>query len=895
MDKTLYIIDAHALIYRAYYAFIRRPLLTTGGENTSAIFGFMRMVMKMMNDEKPEYLVCVFDSREKTFRHELYGQYKAKRLVPPEDLGRQADTIRGLVTSIGLAGSQKDGFEADDLIGTMVLQARESGFRSVIVSSDKDILQLVSDQVTVYANKKGISDVDIMDREKVHEIWGVWPENMRDLLALMGDQSDNVPGVRGIGQTTAVKLIRQFGSIEKLFENLDQVESERTRGLLRRGKEEALLSRQLVSIRTDVPIRFEFSEFGIRDFPKAEGIDILMEKELNTLVSELRGSRLAYRTHEPARGTYMLVAGSGDFTSLKPAILAHRPLSVDTESTGVDPMSARLIGVSLSSKEGEGYYLPIRTREGNDPGVDFLMNELKPLLEDGEIEKVGQNIKYDLVLLMQEGIHMRGIAGDSMIAAYLLNPQKQRYSLDDLAQEYLDYRTIHYEDVVRDKGKTLLDYPLQEVVQYAGEDADIALRLHNVLLKKLEEERFGPLYRDVEIPLVAVLGKMERTGVRIDSSYLEQMSREFSGEIQELEKKIFAIAGCEFNVRSTKQLSAVLYEKLGLPVTKRTKTGISTDESVLEQLARSHEIARLLLRHRTLTKLKSTYVDSLPALVNPSTGRVHTSFNQTIAATGRLSSSNPNLQNIPIREPAGRAIRRAFVPEDGWVFVSADYSQVELRILASLSGDEALRAAFEKDADIHRETAAGLFGIPAGNVQDEQRQTAKTINFSVIYGISPFGLGKSLGITKTEAADFIDAYFARYSGVKKFFDALVEDAKAKGFVETILGRRRYVPDINSQNTNIYESARRIVINTPVQGSAADLIKKAMVIIDRELSDRGMQSRMLIQVHDELVFESPREEFRSLVEMVKDRMEHALELSVPLKVNVAVGHNWEEAH
>jgi DNA polymerase-1 len=482
-----------------------------------------------------------------------------------------------------------------------------------------------------------------------------------------------------------------------------------------------------------------------------------------------------------------------------------------------------------------------------------------------------------------------------MIAAYLLNPQKQRYSLDDLAQEYLDYRTIHYEDVVRDKGKTLLDYPLQEVVQYAGEDADIALRLHNVLLKKLEEERFGPLYRDVEIPLVAVLGKMERTGVRIDSSYLEQMSREFSGEIQELEKKIFAIAGCEFNVRSTKQLSAVLYEKLGLPVTKRTKTGISTDESVLEQLARSHEIARLLLRHRTLTKLKSTYVDSLPALVNPSTGRVHTSFNQTIAATGRLSSSNPNLQNIPIREPAGRAIRRAFVPEDGWVFVSADYSQVELRILASLSGDEALRAAFEKDADIHRETAAGLFGIPAGNVQDEQRQTAKTINFSVIYGISPFGLGKSLGITKTEAADFIDAYFARYSGVKKFFDALVEDAKAKGFVETILGRRRYVPDINSQNTNIYESARRIVINTPVQGSAADLIKKAMVIIDRELSDRGMQSRMLIQVHDELVFESPREEFRSLVEMVKDRMEHALELSVPLKVNVAVGHNWEEAH
>jgi len=895
MEKVLYLIDGHALIYRAYYAFIRRPLITTKGENTSAIFGFMRMVLKMMSDERPEYLACVFDSKSKTFRHDMYREYKAKRLAAPEDLKDQVETIKELVQRLGIASEEMDGFEADDIIGTVVEKARNQGFRSVIISGDKDILQLVGGSVTVYANKKGLSEIDIMDRKRVEEVWGVKPEHMTDLLALMGDQSDNVPGIKGIGQTIAVKLIQQFGSIESLYQNLKKVESNRTRELLTGGKEDALLSKQLVSIRTDVPLEVRFDNYRIADFPKTEGIDLLLEKELNSIAAELKGVRKIEKREESKRGTYTLIDRRENFQDLKRRIAEQKLISVDTESTGRDPLLADLIGVSISTCEGEGYYLPIRTKGAGALGVDFLMEELKPILEDDRIQKVGQNIKYDLVLLMKEGIFMHGIQGDSMIAAYLLNPQKQRYSLDDLAFEYLDYRTIHYDEVVKEKGKTLLDCPLEEVIIYAGEDSDITLRLYDLLVKKLEEEKLLSLYNEVEIPLLVVLGKMEHRGVRVDPVYLEEMSRSFSQELDELEKKIYGITGCNFNIRSTKQLASVLFEQLGLPVLKRTKTGISTDESVLEELARKYEIARLLLRHRTLSKLKSTYIDSLPTMINPATGRIHTSFNQTIAATGRLSSSTPNLQNIPIREAEGRAIRKAFIPEEGWVFVSADYSQIELRILASLSSDETLLSAFHRDADIHRETASILFSIPTERVGDEQRAAAKTINFSIIYGISPFGLAKSLGISRGEASQFIDTYFVKYGGVKRFFDALVEDAKKKGYVETLLGRRRYIPEIRSENTNIFEAARRIAINTPVQGTAADLIKKAMVSIDREMEKREMASRMLIQVHDELVFEAPRTEYRALIDLVKDKMENALDFSVPLKVNVSVGNNWEEAH
>jgi DNA polymerase-1 len=490
---------------------------------------------------------------------------------------------------------------------------------------------------------------------------------------------------------------------------------------------------------------------------------------------------------------------------------------------------------------------------------------------------------------------MRGITGDSMIAAYLLNPQKGRFSLDDLASEYLDYKTIHYSDLVKDRDKTLLDSPLSEVVEYAGEDSDIALRLVHLFEARIREEGLEELYSGIEVPLLIVLGRMESAGVRVDAEYLHEMSGRFGQEIGEIEAEIFRLAGEEFNVRSTKQLGAVLFDKLELPVVKRTKTGYSTDESVLEELAGTYEIAGQVLRHRTLSKLKSTYVDALPGLINAETGRIHTSFNQTIAATGRLSSNTPNLQNIPIREPEGRAIRRAFIPEQDWLFLSADYSQIELRILASLSGDRTLVEAFSRDMDIHRETAALMFGVEVSEVTEAQRQAAKTINFSIIYGISPFGLSKRLGIARGEASTFIEMYFKQYSGVKSFFDDMVERVKKSGYVETLLGRRRYIPEIQSQNRNIAEAAKRIAINTPIQGTAADLIKKAMVEIDRQIDARGLESRMLIQVHDELVFEMPGEEQDELQALVQDAMENAISFDVPLKVNLSTGTNWEEAH
>jgi DNA polymerase-1 len=895
MKSVLYIIDGHALIYRAYYAFIRRPLITSKGENTSALFGFMRMMVKLIREENPEYLVCVFDPKGRTFRHEIYPEYKANRMKAPQDLLSQSELIKTLVEQLGIPKIEFEGYEADDVIGTLTESAKEKGFSSIIVSGDKDVLQLVDEKTTVMAAKKGISEVDSINREKVLEKWGVEPENICDLLALMGDQSDNVPGVKGIGQASAVKLLQKFGDLENLFENLQDVDSERTRNLLAGGKEDAFLSKRLVTLKKDVPLDFNIEDCKLEQFPRDEGVALLADKELNTLIFDLKGSQPLEVKEKQIRGRYHLIDSAEKFKKLREEIL-HAPLiSIDTESTGKDPVGSDIIGLSVSVKEEEGYYLPLVSKTGEALGLDFLKSELKSIIEDESIKKVGQNIKYDYVLLKKYGVEMKGIAGDSMIAAYLLNPQKQRYSLDDLAKEFFDYTTLHYSDIVKEKDKTLLDYPISEVVEYAGEDSDIALRLHTLLLKNLQNEKLSELYTEIEVPLLVVLGKMEHTGIRIDAGHLKKMSSSFEEEISSIENEIYLIAGEKFNVRSTKQLSSVLFEKMKLPVIKKTKTGLSTDESVLEELSHTYEIARLLLRYRTLTKLKSGYIDSLPLMVNSETGRIHTSFGQTIASTGRLSSSSPNLQNIPVRGEEGKAIRRAFIPEEGWLFVSVDYSQIELRILASLASDQSLINTFMNDGDIHRETAAMLFNVESEKVLDEQRQTAKTINFSIIYGMSPFGLSKRLGVSRSDASRFIDLYFQKYSGVKKYFESVVERTKETGYVETLLGRRRYVPEIRSENRNIFEAAKRITINTPIQGTAADLIKKAMVMVDREISRRAMRSRMLIQVHDELVFESPDQEYGELSAMVKEIMEKAIVFNVPLKVNISMGKNWGEAH
>jgi len=901
MNGTLYLIDGHALIFRAYYAFIRRPLITARGENTSAIFGFMRMLLKLIQDEKPEYLVCTFDTREKTFRHERYPEYKSKRLKAPEDLHTQAEAIKSIIDGLGIARVEMNGYEADDIIGTLSQKAAEQGLKTVILSGDKDVLQLINNDVIVYASKKGISDIDVLDSGKVAKTWGVKPEQIVDLLALMGDQSDNVPGVKGIGQKIATDLIRQFKSLEGVYAHLDEVEIRRIAGLLEQGRKSAYLSKELVTIRRDVPLDFNPDAFSTREFPCQKGLELLRQKELDSIVAELDRSNAGRRetSHEgkkeEKRGTYTAITDLLEFEKLEKAARKKGVFSFDTESTGMDPISARIIGVSISIDEGSGYYIPIETKGEHALGIGFLTNTLKSLLEDPGVKKVGQNIKYDFVLLMKYGIFMQGIAGDSMIAAYLISPDKQRYSLDSLAKEYLDYSTIHYTDVVQNKNDTLLDYPLEQVAEYAGEDSDIALRLVHVLEKRLEDEGLTDLYRSIEIPLVLVLGRMENTGVRIDPGCLAEMSKNFTAELKKIEQTIYEIAEEEFNVRSTKQLAKILFEKLKLPVIKKTKTGFSTDESVLEELARDHKIAGFLLRHRKLAKFKSTYVDALPDMINPDTGRVHTSFNQTIAATGRLSSTHPNLQNIPIREPEGRAIRQGFVPEEGWLLVSADYSQIELRVLASLSLDPGLVNAFKKGVDIHRETASLLFNIGIRDVDETQRRIAKTINFSIMYGISPYGLSRRLRISREEASQFIEMYFMKYAGVKEYFNGIVEEAKKTGYVTTLLGRKRHIPDIRSENRNIFESARRIAINTPIQGTAADLIKKAMVDIDGELAGQGFKSKMLIQVHDELVFESPEDELASFTEMVKDKMENAISFEVPIVVNIAEGKNWEEAH
>jgi DNA polymerase-1 len=899
MKDALYIIDGHGLVYRAYYAFIKRPLITTKGENTSAVFGFMRMLLKLIQDEEPEYLVCTFDTRGKTFRHQQFPEYKAKRLKAPEDLHVQVESIKEIIGKLGIRSIEWDGYEADDLIGTLSDQAKASGMRTVILSSDKDILQLVGDTVAVYVNKKGISEMEILNSEKVTEVWGVSPENITDLLALMGDQSDNIPGVKGIGRITAVDLVQKFKSIENLYEHLDTVEKENVRKLLAEGRDSAFLSKELVTIKRDAPIDFKLQEYRIDTFPMEDGIRILAEKEMGSLVADLRaratGEAAVRKVQHQVRGKYSLINSPAEYRELEREIRNKGFMSFDTESTGRDAHTAEIIGVSISVDPEAGYYIPIIAKEGTPFGASFLQSELKGILEDPSIEKKGQNIKYDYIILRKYGIQMAGITGDSMVAAYLLNPQKQRFSLDDLAMEYLDYTTIHYSDVVNSKDETLLDSPLEKVVEYACEDSDIALRLVNLLEKKLDEENLLSLYREIEIPLIVVLGRMENAGVQINKDYLGEMSRDFGTKIEKIEGEIFEFAGEEFNVRSTKQLARVLFDRMKLPAIKKTKTGYSTDESVLEELSHTYEIARLLLRYRLLTKLKSTYIDSLPGMINPNTGRIYTSFNQTIAATGRLSSNAPNLQNIPIREKEGRAIRRAFVPEQGWDFISVDYSQIELRILASLSEDESLMSSFRHDRDVHRATAALLFGVEENSVTSEQRQTAKTINFSILYGMSPFGLSKRLGISRGEASTFIDTYFLEYSGVKAFFDKIIEDAKANGYVETLLGRRRYIPEITSQNRNIFEAGRRIAINTPIQGTAADLIKKAMVEIDTEIMRRKLRARMLIQVHDELVFESPGDESDALKGLVREKMENAISFSVPLRVNISSGNNWEEAH
>ena len=902
----LFLIDGYALIYRSFFAMIQRPLTTSRGENTSAAWGVTRFLLKILEEHSPDYLGVVMDSGTSK-REELYPAYKATREKMPDELRASLPRIEAILRGFRIPVLRLPDHEADDVIGTLAVQAAAQGVEAVIVSGDKDFYQLISPGISLLnPGRGGVNGIEEewVDLSNASERLGVPPERVTDYLALIGDSSDNVPGAKGIGPKTAIQLIEQFGPVEEILANLDKVSGKRAREALEQHRDDVVLSKTLVTIQRDLPIELDLQALRVVEPDRAALREIFLELEFNSLA---RSYAEPESTASAQRGEYHLVATPAEVAALVERARAAGSISIDTETTSIDPLRADLVGISIAITPGSGYYLPFgHTRPGelalDDAGVNLpplSSPELRPLvelLEDPTIEKIGQNLKYDILVLRRAGVALRGITFDTMIASYLIDPGRREHGMDSLALQYLDYRTITYEELCG-KGKSQIpisECPLDRVVEYAGEDADIPLRLREIFQPDLERFALDRLFTTIEMPLVPVLAEMEWAGIRIDTEFFAALSRRLERELELIREEIYKEAGGEFNISSTPQLREILFDRLGLPVLKRTKTGPSTDASVLEELAaQGHRLPVLLLEYRQLDKLKGTYVDALPQLVNPETGRLHTSFNQTVAATGRLSSSDPNLQNIPVRTELGAEIRKGFIPEAGSVFLAADYSQIELRILAHLSGDPTFVEAFRRGEDIHRQTAAQVFGVALEDVTPTMRDAAKTINFATIYGIGPFALAQKLGTSVAEARSFISAYFERFPGVRRYLDEQIEQARQVGYVETLSGRRRYIPEIKSDNFNIRQFGERAATNAPVQGTAADIIKLAMIEIHRALAERVPSAKMLLQVHDELVFEVPEAEVETTRELVVEIMENAFRLDVPLVVETGVGRNWYE--
>ena len=887
--ETIYLLDGSSYIHRAYHAI--RNLQNAKGFPTNAIFGFTKMVLKLLTDKKPDRLAIVLDAKGPTFRHEIYEDYKANRPTMPQDMVVQLPFIRKVVENLGIAILQKSGYEADDIIGTLARVGEAEGFDVVIISGDKDFRQLIGPHVSMWDTMKD----KITDYGSLKETYGFEPEKFIDVMGLSGDSSDNIPGVRGVGEKTAVSLVREFGSLMGVFERLDEIKKKKLKENLSVSKEVALLSRKLVTIDRFVPVSTDLEKFKVGE-PSGEALaDIFKELEFRDLWDRFAPREEAIPTE------YELCLNMGDVKILADHIRSAGLLAIDTETTGTDPMQAGLVGISFCLKEGKGVYLPLAHHYlGVPEQVPWREARavLKEVLEDETILKVGQNIKYDACIFKRHGVTLKGISFDTMIASYVMDPGLRQHNLDALARRYLNHKMIAYQDVVG-KGKnarTFAAVSLEKACEYACEDADITLRLKRILAEKIRDEQNEALFKDLEMKLLPVLLDMEMTGIKIDTTLFNAMSSEFAVELKAVEQAIQAEVGMDFNLNSPQQLGNVLFEVLKLPGGKKTaKTKrYSTDVKVLRKLAETHDIAVKVLRYRSLAKLKSTYLDALVKMVNPQTGRVHTSFNQTVAATGRLSSSNPNLQNIPIRGEAGRKIRKGFVADNGKVLVAADYSQIELRVFAHYSEDPAFMAAFEEDQDIHTQTARDL-GNQMFEVTPEMRRIAKAINFGIIYGMGPQKLGEELGISTKVARDYINTYYDRYRGVKRFKEKAIETAVKKGYVATLFNRRRYLPDISHNNNRIRSEAERMAVNTPIQGTAADLIKKAMIRIHNRLEKERFQSKMLLQVHDELVLEAPEEEADRLISMVKEEMEGVYPLRVPLKVDINKGLNWDEAH
>ena len=894
-QARLYLIDGTSYIFRAYYA-IRQYLSTKAGLPTNAILGFANMLIKLLEEERPEHLAIAFDPPGPSFRVDLYPEYKAHRPDPPDDLVPQFEWIFRLVEAFRIPQLVVPGYEADDALATAARWAEAQGLAVTIIGGDKDLFQLVSDRVEVYDTLKNVR----YGPAEVEAKMGVAPQRIVEFLGLMGDSVDNIPGVPGVGAKTAAKLLGQFGSLEAVLAGAAEVSGAKLRENLDHYADQARLSAELCRLKDDVPLKLDIAllERQEPDWPTLTAL--LKELEFSSLIKRLTPSEGAQPEGAFLPGAYRAVVDWEDFASVLDSLKRAGRFALDVETTSLDPMRAEVVGLALAWTEGEAVYVPVAHTGLEAPNQlerSDVLNAVGPLLADPALKKVGQNIKYDWVVLANAGVELKGVAFDTMVASYVLNPSRRQHNLAGLALEHFNYTMTTYEDVAG-KGAKQVSFdqvPIEAATAYACEDADYTLRLADELSAEVESAAMAPLLYELEMPLIEVLVAMERWGVKIDASVLREFSKELEGQIEALATRIYTLAGEEFNIKSPVQLRAILFERLGLPVLKRTKTGPSTDHEVLEQLALQHDLPAEVVNYRALSKLKSTYVDALPALIHPATGRIHTSFNQTVTATGRLSSSDPNLQNIPVRSEVGRRIRQAFVAEEGRRLLSCDYNQIELRILAHLSKDTVLLEAFAAGEDIHNRTASEVFGVGPADVTPDQRRVAKVVNFGIIYGLSPFGLARDLKVSREEAREYIDGYFARYALVKDYIEATKAEAHERGYVTTVLGRRRYLPELASADRVTKEMAERVAVNTPIQGSAADLIKRAMVEIYGEIVERGLEAKMILQVHDELLFEVPDDEADEVENLVVDKMVGVVELDVPITVDAKWGKSWSDAH
>lgn len=934
MNKLI-LIDGMALIFKAYFAFMRNPLSSSKGEPTSAIFGFLSQLFKIIEDTKPDFIAVALDSKEPTFRHEMYVEYKANRDMIPEDLIPQISRIQEIISALNIKTYRLPGYEADDIIGTILKKTAKQGIQSIAVTPDKDYIQLIEDNLFVIKPGKSTEELAFYNYDKVVSEYGFKPEQMIDFLALVGDSSDNIPGVKGIGEKSAIPLIELYGSVEGIYDNIESIEKKSVKDKLLVNKDNAFLSKELARIKLDVPIEFNveqlklsnpnfnelnklFNELDLKSFDiKIQKLysslllnnnEISDDKKTNVEVStaENQTTTQDYSNFDKSNVNYKLITTYDEAKSLAELLKTVDLFVFDTETDSLDTYNVNLAGVSFCYKEKEAWFVatdPNKEEVGlfststSDrlPISDFI-EIFKEIFECKEIKKVCQNAKFDIAVLAYYGIEVKGFFFDTMLASYILDPD-QKHNMDDLSRTYLNYSPIPLSDLLGSKknAERIFDVDMALLSNYSCEDADITFRLYLILKTLLEKENLCDIAYKIEFPLVTTLFNMERAGVKIDTIALSALSVSMGEELVTLTNNIYKTAGSEFNINSPLQLQQILFNKLNLTPSKKTKTGFSTDAQSLEQLQGEHEIIDHLLNYRELQKLKSTYVDALPKMINPKTNKIHTTFSQTVASTGRLSSVNPNLQNIPVRAVLGKEIRKAFIPSDGRIFVCADYNQIELRIMASICNDQNLIYAFNNNIDIHTRTAELVFGVSKEDVTSDMRRKAKEVNFGILYGIGSFGLKNRLQITQTQAKEIIENYFKTFKNVKSFMEESVEKAKEKGYAETILGRRRYLKNINSQNRVLRQFEERVAINMPVQGTAADMIKLAMINIDNELKANKLKSKMVLQVHDELLFDTLLEEKETIINLVKAEMEAAFKLNVPVLASVGTGKNWLEAH